>query len=205
MISNIAVYNEKYLYKGIKYENNSIDILLSKISKKRRIILCSHSILIKKYNYKGNNIDRFIDNKISEDFSNRENLLFHYEIDKNKKDIYLYSIRNDNIKKLYIDAKELVIEPIQFKVKKYLKNKIKGFGKFIIFYKVNKLSHLVKVQNDLITDTIISEDINEIINYFIKAKDNNYIFIKDKNIEEINGINFHYVLDLGVDAFEKIC
>ncbi|MBE6054160.1 MAG: hypothetical protein E7212_09650 [Clostridium sartagoforme] len=205
MISNIAVYNEKYLYKGIKYENNSIDILLSKISKKRRIILCSHSILIKKYNYKGNNIDRFIDNKISEDFSNRENLLFHYEIDKNKKDIYLYSIRNDNIKKLYIDAKELVIEPIQFKVKKYLKNKIKGFGKFIIFYKVNKLSHLVKVQNDLITDTIISEDINEIINYFIKAKDNNYIFIKDKNIEEINGISFHYVLDLGVDAFEKIC
>ena len=70
MISNIMVCNGKYLYKGIEYNNNDLNILLNKLSKKRRIILCSQGIFIKKYNF-WQNIDKYIDNKILEDFNNK--------------------------------------------------------------------------------------------------------------------------------------
>ena len=89
MISNIIVYNNIYFYKDVEYDNNNLDILLNKISKKRNITLYAQNILIKKYKYYGNNIEKYIDSKITEDFTNKENLLFHYEIDKDNMFSYL--------------------------------------------------------------------------------------------------------------------
>lgn len=201
----VIVYNENYFYKGIEYDNNNLSILLNKLGKKRKIILCSQSILIKKYNYCGSNIDKYIDNKISEDFNNKNNLLFHYEVDKENKAVYLYSIRNDNIKSLYDNTSELVIELVQFKVKNFVVKKIKKCGNILIFFKVKDLNYLIKVGNGLINDAIINEDINEIEEYISEIKDKKYTLVKDKNIKEIANIVFDYSLDLGVDTYEKIC
>ncbi|MDU5105663.1 hypothetical protein, partial [Clostridium sp.] len=131
MISSIVVCRQRYYYKGIGYSKSDITSLLKKISKNRRIILCPESILIKKYNYSSKNIDKFIDNKIYEDFTNKDNLLFHYEIDKEYKNVYLYSIRN-NIRELCETAKDLRVEVLEFKIKAFVKNKLKNINDIII-------------------------------------------------------------------------
>lgn len=205
MISNIVVYNKKYLYKGIEYDNKDLVFLLNKLSKKRKITLCSHNILIKKYHYSGNKIDKYIDNKISEDFTNKHNLLFHYETDKENKSIYLYSIRNDNIKRLYDNASELIIEPIQFRVKNFAVKKMKRCCNILIVFKIKDINHLIKVENGLIIDAIISKEFNEIEDYIADIKNKDYEILIDKNIKDTNSIAFDYSLDLGVDTYEKIC
>ena len=49
--------------------------------------------MIKKYNYSGNNIEKFIDNKISEDFNNKE------IVDYSKHQVNVYTSK-ENINKL---------------------------------------------------------------------------------------------------------
>lgn len=204
MISNIAVNDKNYFYKGIEYDNNNLDILLNKISKKRNIILYSQNILIKKYKYIGNSIEKFIDSKISEDFANKENLLFHYEIDKYDKNIYLYSIRN-NIKRLYENSKELSVELLEFKIKFCVEKKLKRINNIIILYKINNRSHLLKIRNNIIIDIITSTDINEIKKYLSDGKNKKFALVKDKQFKELENIDFDYSIDLGVDTYEKIC
>lgn len=204
MISNIAVNDKNYFYKGIEYDNNNLDILLNKISKKRNIILYSQNILIKKYKYIGNSIEKFIDSKISEDFANKENLLFHYEIDKYDKNIYLYSIRN-NIKRLYENSKELSVELLEFKIKFCVEKKLKRINNIIILYKINNRSHLLKIRNNIMIDIITSTDINEIKKYLSDGKNKKFALVKDKQFKELENIDFDYSIDLGVDTYEKIC
>ena len=202
MISTIVVYDEKYYYKGKEYTND-LKVLLGKINKKIKIILCTENILIKKYNYHINDIEKFIDNKISEDFNNKDNLLFHYEIDKENKIIYLYSIR-DNIKKIYSNASELNIQITQFNVRDYVNKKIRGYRNKIIIFNIKNIKHLIKISNNFIIDAIISKDIKEIEKYINDINNENYILVKDKKITEIDNINFDYSIDLGVDKFEKV-
>ncbi len=204
MISSIVQYGEKYYYKGIEYSKDDLNLLLNKISKNRRIILCPQSILIKKYTYSGKSIDKFINNKICEDFTNKENILFHYEIDKESNNIYLYSIR-DNIKRLYENANELSIELLQFKIKSSVQKKLKKINNSIILYKINDINYLLKISNDIIVDIITTSDINELKNYLIEEKNKKNILVKDKEYKEIDYVDFDYSIDLGVDTYEKIC
>ncbi len=202
MTSSIVVHDRNYYYKGIEYDSSELSILLNKIGKKRRIILCSENIFIKKYNYSGNNIEKFIDDKISEDFNNKENLLFHYETDKENKIVYLYSIRN-NIKSLYENVKVLSIELIQFKLKNAVVKKIKGINNIIIIYSMKNIIYLMKICNNIIIDTILSKDIKDIEEYLNLKQEKKYILVKDKKYKGINNIDFDYSIDLGVDAYEK--
>lgn len=202
--SSIVVYGEKYYYKGIEYSKSELNILLNKISKNRRIIICSQSILIKKYEYFGKNIHEYINKRICEDFTNKENLLFHYEVDKECKSIYLYSIR-DNIKRLYENAKDLSVELLVFNIKSYVKKKLKTFKKLIIIYKINNINYILKINNDMIVDIITSIDINEIKEYLSEGKCKNFILVRHNGYKEIDNINFDYSIDLGVDTYEKIC
>lgn len=204
MISSIVVCRQRYYYKGIGYSKSDITSLLKKISKNRRIILCPESILIKKYNYSSKNIDKFIDNKIYEDFTNKDNLLFHYEIDKEYKNVYLYSIRN-NIRELCETAKDLRVEVLEFKIKAFVKNKLKNINDIIIIYKFNNINYLLKISNNIIVDIISTIDISCIKNYLSEEKNKKIILVKDKEYKDIDNIYFHYSIDLGVDTYEKVC
>ena len=130
---------------------NMITILL-KHYQKQQIRKEELQIFIKKYRYPEEKIkiDKYIDNKVTEDFSDKSNLLFHHEIEKNKRYIYVYSIRNDNIKMLFQGAKDLIIEPIQFKVRKNVLKKIRKHKNILVFYKIGILNHLINIEDFII-------------------------------------------------------
>lgn len=204
MINKIFVYEDIYLYKGDEYNKDSVKLLLDKLKYRRKIILMAEDILIKSYNYSGNNVDKFIQDKINQDFNNKENLLFHFEVDKENKSVYLYSIRN-SIRNLYKDTKKLKIELIQFKVRDYLKRKFKEYINSLVIFKIKEEIYAIKIKSGLIIDTIINKDINIINDYIIKEKNNGYILIKDSNFNYDENISFDYNIDMGVVTYEKIC
>ena len=204
LINSIIVYRQRYYYKGIRYSRADIKSLLNKISKNRRIILCPESILIKKYNYSSKSVDKFIDNKIYEDFENKDNLLFHYEVDKEYKNVYLYSIRN-NIRELCETAKDLRIEVLEFKIKDFVKSKMKNIKDIIILYKFNNVSYLLKISNSIIVDIITTIDTNDIKNYLSQVNNEKIVLVKDKEYIDVDNISVNYSIDLGVDTYENIC
>lgn len=207
MISNIEIYKDKLYFKNIEYDYNTFKTLLETIDKKRRITIYSEKIFIKKYRYPEEKIkiDKYIDNKVTEDFSDKSNLLFHHEIEKNKRYIYVYSIRNDNIKMLFQGAKDLIIEPIQFKVRKNVLKKIRKHKNILVFYKIRRLNHLINLEDGFIIDALITENIEEINKYIDERRKSDYILVVDKKLKDINMEDINYYIDLGVDTYKKIC
>lgn len=207
MISNIEIYDDKLYFKNIEYDYNTFKTLLETIDKKRRITIYSEKIFIKKYRYPEEKIkiDKYIDNKVTEDFSDKSNLLFHHEIEKNKRYIYVYSIRNDNIKMLFQGAKDLIIEPIQFKVRKNVLKKIRKHKNILVFYKIRRLNHLINLEDGFIIDALITENIEEINKYIDERRKSDYILVVDKKLKDINMEDINYYIDLGVDTYKKIC
>ncbi|WP_288221303.1 hypothetical protein [uncultured Clostridium sp.] len=208
MISKINVYNDKYYYKKIEYNENTVDVLINKLGKKRKVILYCENIFIKKYIYLGNKVEKYIEEKINEDFTNKNNLLFHYELDKENKVIYLYSLRNDKFRILYEDAIELSIEPIQFKVKNLIVKKYRGNKDFLIIYKVKNLYNVLTIENCLITDLIMNKSFSELEGYINDKRRKDTILVVDKYIkesEEIKDIEIDYFINLGVGTDEDIC
>lgn len=207
MISNIEIYDDKLYFKNIEYDYNTFKTLLETIDKKRRITIYSEKIFIKKYRYPEEKIkiDKYIDNKVTEDFSDKSNLLFHHEIEKNKRYIYVYSIRNDNIKMLFEGAKDLIIEPIQFKVRKNVLKKIRKHKNILVFYKIRRLNHLINLEDGFIIDALITENIEEINKYINERRKSDYILVVDKKLKDINMEDINYYIDLGVDTYKKIC
>lgn len=207
MISNIEVYKDKLYFENIEYDYNTFKTLLETIDKKRRITIYSEKIFIKKYRYPEEKIkiDKYIDNKVTEDFSDKSNLLFHHEIEKNKRYIYVYSIRNDNIKMLFQGAKDLIIEPIQFKVRKNVLKKIRKHKNILVFYKIRRLNHLINLEDGFIIDALITENVEEINKYINERRKSDYILVVDKKLKDINIEDINYYIDLGVDTYKKIC
>lgn len=207
MISNIEIYDDKLYFKNIEYDYNTFKTLLETIDKKRRITIYSEKIFIKKYRYPEEKIkiDKYIDNKVTEDFSDKSNLLFHHEIERNKRYIYVYSIRNDNIKMLFQGAKDLIIEPIQFKVRKNVLKKIRKHKNILVFYKIRRLNHLINLEDGFIIDALITENIEEINKYINERRKSDYILVVDKKLKDINIEDINYYIDLGVDTYKKIC
>ena len=207
MISNIEIYDDKLYFKNIEYDYNTFKTLLETIDKKRRITIYSEKIFIKKYRYPEEKIkiDKYIDNKVTEDFSDKSNLLFHHEIERNKRYIYVYSIRNDNIKMLFQGAKDLIIEPIQFKVRKNVLKKIRKHKNILVFYKIRRLNHLINLEDGFIIDALITENVEEINKYINERRKSDYILVVDKKLKDINIEDINYYIDLGVDTYKNIC
>lgn len=205
MWSNIEIYKDKLYFKNIEYDYYTFKSLLNSISKKIRIIIFSEKIFIKKYIYPEEKvkIEKYIDDKISDDFSDKSNLLFHYEVEKNKRYIYLYSMRIDRVNNLFNCAKELIVEPVQFKVKNKILKKLRKHKYVIVYYKIKELNHLINIEDGLITDTLITENFEEINNYITERS--YYVLVVDKNLKDMKIEDINYYFDLGVDTYEKIC
>lgn len=207
MISKINIYDDKYYYKKIEYNKNTLDNLLSILKNKRKITLYTEDIFIKKYRYLGNKADKYVEQKINEDFSNKNNILFHYEIDKKNNNIYLYSLRNDNFKQIYNGAKELSIEPIQFKIRSKVVKRLGKDKNILILYKTNNSNVVIHVKKTFIIDLMISKNFEDVKNYIEEKRKDNVVLVVDekiKDLKELQNINSNHFINLGASKYENI-
>lgn len=207
MLNSIGIYNNKYYYNGEEYDIFKISSLAKSFGKKRRIIILSEPIFIKRYNIsdKKVNIEEFINKKIVEDFSDRKNLLFHYEFAKESKTIYIYSIRYVNIANLYEGCNYFQVDPIQFEIKKYILKNIKRSKSSIVICKINDLFHLINIENKIIENSITTNDEADIDSFLNKYNNKNKIIIFDENIKYNKGFDKHiHTICIGEKYYEKI-
>lgn len=210
MISNIGIYKDTYIYKGDEYNRNNYSELLDNISRKRRIIFLSQILLIKKYGFHSSNtgIDNFIEKKINEDFSDKDNFLFSHEYNKKDNIVYLYSIRNNNLISLINDAAELTIEPIQFYIKSKVIKKIKNSKDASILFKINNIFHVLSLEKGYIINSVIANNEDEVFK-IISLIDDNKLLIIDKSvnteslIDQVRGFKIKNI-DLVEGIYEKI-
>ena len=205
---NSVMYIElkKNYYKGQEYDNYNINLLLEKLGNKRRLLILSQSIFIKKYEIlnKRISVDKFIEKKISEDFSDKKNLLFHYEFLKNSKIIYIYSIRYNSFIKSCTNITHIQVEPIQFLIRKYVIKKVRGGKYSIIIYRIKDLFHLINIENGVIENSYITNDATDINKFIIEYKNQNKKLIIDKGIEDITINNYDYIINIGEKVYEEI-
>ncbi|GAA0825605.1 hypothetical protein [Clostridium tertium] len=206
MVNSIGIFNNKYYYKGQEYDNYNINLLLEKLGNKRRLLILSQSIFIKKYEIlnKRISVDKFIEKKISEDFSDKKNLLFHYEFLKNSKIIYIYSIRYNRFIKSCTNITHIQVEPIQFLIRKYVIKKVRGGKYSIIIYRIKDLFHLINIENGVIENSYITNDATDINKFIIEYKNQNKKLIIDKGIEDITINNYDYIINIGEKVYEEI-
>ena len=206
MVNSIGIFNNKYYYKGQEYDNYHINLLLEKLGNKRRLLILSQSIFIKKYEIlnKRISVDKFVEKKISEDFSDKKNLLFHYEFLKNSKIIYIYSIRYNSFIKSCTNITHIQVEPIQFLIRKYVIKKVRGGKYLIIIYRIKDLFHLINIENGVIENSYITNDATDINKFIIEYKNQNKKLIIDKGIEDITINNYDYIINIGEKVYEEI-
>ena len=206
MVNSIGIFNNKYYYKGQEYDNYNINLLLEKLGNKRRLLILSQSIFIQKYEIlnKRISVDKFVEKKISEDFSDKKNLLFHYEFLKNSKIIYIYSIRYNSFIKSCTNITHIQVEPIQFLIRKYVIKKVRGGKYSIIIYRIKDLFHLINIENGVIENSYITNDATDINKFIIEYKNQNKKLIIDKGIEDITINNYDYIINIGEKVYEEI-
>ncbi len=207
MISKINVYDEKYYHKKEEYNKRTLVNLLNILKKKRKIVLYSEKIFVKSYEYIGNKFETYVQEKITEDFSNKDNILFHYEVDKKNKLIYLYSLRNDNFKDIYKDAIEFTIEPIQFKIRNKIIKKLGKNKNILVFYRIDNVNNVIYIRKSFIAGMIISKNIEEIKSFIIEKREDEdiLVFSKETNsFKEFEDIKIDYFIDLGVNKYENL-
>lgn len=207
MISKVIVYNDKYYHKKEEYDKRTLVNLLNILKKKRKIILYSENIFIKSYKYIGSKVDTYVEEKISEEFSDKDNILFHYDVDKKNKLIYLYSLRNDNFKEIYDEAEELIIEPIEFKIRNIILRRLGRNKNILVFYKIENISVVIFIRKTFISELIMSEEIQDIKKIIIEKRKDGDVLVFDKeirNLEEFKDIKINYFINLGVNKYENV-
>ncbi|WP_418222516.1 hypothetical protein [Clostridium isatidis] len=202
MESIIGIIKDRYIFKGEEYSTLNLRDLLDKLNKNRKIIIFDENILIKKYKFEGKNLEKFIDDKIKDEFSNREELLFHYEYIKKENIVFLYSTKNILSKELYKNVRTLEINPIQFWIKNYLcKNyKIKDY---LAILKFNNNYYLIDVAQGIVVNSFLYSHLDE-LKKKINEDNKNKIIVIDSLVSELKFNKDFIVGKAGEVLYEKI-
>ena len=80
----------------------------------------------------------------------------HYEYDKKRKKLFLYSIGNgERIQFLCEDLNEVIILPIQFYIRDIVIKKIKKIFNYIVLIEIKEVVYYLEIKNKLIVNSLI--------------------------------------------------
>lgn len=156
------------------YQDNEYDFyeILEKnmCFRKLKVIILEEEIYIKKIEsrfYFGDS-EKYILSKIEEIFPQNNQILYDYERSKNKKSIYIYSIKGkDKVEKLCCECEVLDVIPIQFIMRKIL---IKKYGDFMALAEYDSKYYYINCSEGVFIDNYVADKIEEIYDYLNKRK-----------------------------------
>ena len=182
---DIVIANKnKYIYNGKLYDDISIKRV---ISKEIELYVMEEDLLIKTYDEIKNDKEDIVYEIINEEYGSEKSALMHYEYDKKRKKLFLYSIGNgERIQFLCEDLNEVIILPIQFYIRDIvIKNKlivnslIKNKEDFTNDFKFNEIKKEIPLIIDKSLDYLIPKEADykiEIVQLNIGDKINEKIF-----------------------------
>lgn len=206
-MDTVLVSKEGYKFKEDFFRNFETDILLKKIKKNRRIIIVEEPLLvrIKIFQDKKVIIEDFVQEIIEKEFSRYNDLLFHYEVDKENNKMFLYAIKNGAaIDKVLTGANNVEVIPIQKIIKNIIDKKYKNLKNYIFIIEIKKLYYLINVKNNYIISADIKDNLNELLEMSYCCENIKDI-IFDVNIKNNEIISRElYKLATFIDVGEKV-
>ena len=145
---DIVIANKnKYIYNGKLYDDISIKRV---ISKEIELYVMEEDLLIKTYDEIKNDKEDIVYEIINEEYGSEKSALMHYEYDKKRKKLFLYSIGNgERIQFLCEDLNEVIILPIQFYIRDIVIKKIKKIFNYIVLIEIKEVVYYLEIKNKL--------------------------------------------------------
>lgn len=150
----ITINKNKYMYNG---ENKHLKDIINKVkkNKKANFIILDEELYIKEYyTIKKTEVKNIINNEVKNEFNN-DDYLIHFDIDRKNNKTFIYAIKGGNKIDPFIRyVRKIKVNPIQFILIKFLKEKIKKRD-FKSLVDVNGKYYFIKVSNGFIIKSSI--------------------------------------------------
>jgi len=198
---------DDFIFKNKLYDEIAIK---SVVKKEMDLIIFEENILIKKFeNIKKAN-ESVVEKIVREEFGHENDILIHYEHDKKRKKLYLYSMGNGRkVKNIVNKVKVLRIKPIQFYIKTIVERKIKNLRNYIIIIELREIIYSLYIEENFIVESFMKNKNDFILSYELNDFKNGSVVIMSKEIEDIIPEEIKYrlhiiYLEIGEIINEKI-
>ncbi|WP_195987714.1 hypothetical protein [Clostridium sp. D53t1_180928_C8] len=203
----IVSTKDDFIFKNKLYDEITIKNV---VKKEIDLFIFEENILIKEFENIRKVKESIVGKIVKEEYGDENDILIHYEHDKKRKKLYLYSMGNGRkVKNLIIEAKVIKVKPIQFYIKSIVEAKIKKIKDYIIIIELRELIYLINVEKNFIVKSLIKNKVdfnfyNELSN--IKKGDILITSKKDENIipEELRDRLHIISFDIGEIINEKV-
>lgn len=181
-MNTVIIEKNKYIFKDKIYEDNEIDSILNKCSKKIRVIITEENLLIKICEKVELNSEEAIEKNILSNLIIDEDTLVDYKVDKKLKRIYVYSVKQGiKVSKILLKAEKMLVEPIQYILINILKKKFRCKNSYKALVKINNHIYFICVENNNLIYSKTIEEKEEGLNKLIQED-----LIEGKLLVDIN-------------------
>ncbi len=170
------------------FKNNLYDEITIKniIKKEIDLFIFEENILIKEFENIKSAKESIIEKIVKEEYGDKNDILIHYDHDKRRKKLYLYSMGNGKrVKSIINEAKVVRVKPIQFYIKRIVENKIKKLKDYIIILELREVIYLIYIKEKFIVKSFVKSKENLIITNELDMLKENDVVIASKEDEKI--------------------
>lgn len=203
----IVSTKDDFIFKNKLYDEIAIK---SVVKKEMDLFIFEENILIKKFENIKKAKEAIVEKIVREEFGDENDILIHYEHDKKRKNLYLYSMGNGRkVKNIINEAKVLRIKPIQFYIKTLVESKIKKIRNYIIIIELREIIYSLYIEDNFIIKSFVKNKNDFILSHELNDLENGSIVIMSKEIEDIIPEEIKYrlhiiYLEIGEIINEKI-
>lgn len=166
-MKKVYIEGNSYIYNKKNFPLYEVEKLKDELGKKVNAIILEENIKIKTYydiTLKKKDKQDIIEKLIRENFNENEDFLYHYLYNNRKKRLIIYSVKKGlMVEKLLRGCKEVVVEPVQFLIKRIVENKIGKKGTLIYLQHERKM-YLIKCVDKDIVESYVLSSITEVEN-----------------------------------------
>lgn len=203
----IVSTKDDFIFKNKLYDEVAIK---SVVKKEMDLFIFEENILIKKFENIKKPKEAIIEKIVREEFGDENDILIHYEHDKKRKKLYLYSMGNGRkVKNIVNEAKVIRIKPIQFYIKALVESKIKKLRNYIIIIELRGIIYSLYIEENFIVKSFMKNKNEFILSHELNDLENGSIVIMSKEVEDIIPEEIKYklhiiYLEIGEIINEKI-
>lgn len=203
----IVSTKDDFIFKNKLYDEVAIK---SVVKKEMDLFIFEENILIKKFENIKKPKEAIIEKIVREESGDENDILIHYEHDKKRKKLYLYSMGNGRkVKNIVNEAKVIRIKPIQFYIKALVESKIKKLRNYIIIIELRGIIYSLYIEENFIVKSFMKNKNEFILSHELNDLENGSIVIMSKEVECIIPEEIKYklhiiYLEIGEIINEKI-
>ncbi|WP_195468054.1 hypothetical protein [Clostridium sp. D43t1_170807_H7] len=164
----IVSTKDDFIFKNKLYDEIAIK---SVVKKEINLFIFEENILIKEFENIKKAKEDIVGKIVREEYGDENDIMIHYEHDKKRKKLYLYSMGNGKkVKNIINEAKVVRVRPIQFYIKTIVESKIKKLRDYIIIMELREIIYLLYIKENFIVksflknknDFILSNEVNDL-------------------------------------------